>query len=178
MKLNFYLFEFKLAATPDFGGPLASPLNPLSSTLHHRQPLSTLPTLSTKPTSSPPFDHSPPHPTVSARPRSLSTTPSLRGPSNKPPVTFQPISNSLEVHRLWIQNLVEFGPKGLEFSFLTPLSFWVVVFEIFFNENVKNYILYNFASNGIWRRVNTLGVIWLVISKWTDIHTDTGTNAL
>ena len=34
----------------------------------------------------------------------------------------------------------------------------MIIFKFFLNKNVKNYI-YNLASNGICRRVNSLGVI-------------------
>ena len=73
------------------------------------------------------------------------------------------ISSLLEatdyVYKIWL-SLVE-GARIFIFDPPSP-QFWVVIFKFFLNKNVKNYLLYIFALNGIYPRVNSLGVIYVI----------------
>ena len=103
-------------------------------------------------------NHSPPHQSF---PQTRPPLPHLITLHHTNPLwTFSPASDHslphLEAHRLWIQNLVEFDQRPRIFIFWPSSQFRVEIFKISLNKNFKNYILYNFASNGISRRVNSL----------------------
>ena len=70
------------------------------------------------------------------------------------------------VYKVWLSlvrnsRILIFHNPSPHFEWLLKKKKW--------NDNVKNYLLYNFASNGIWGRVNSLGVSCLIVSKGTDI---------
>ena len=74
---------------------------------------------------------------------------------------FLPFWGSIEyVNEIWL-SLVE---RARIFIFEHP-PFWVVIFNFFLIKSVKNYFVYTFASNGIYRRVYSLGAI---CNQWAD----------